>query len=179
MQVAEIVAEQHQLLQPPRFSENFLRNVTQQILAQVHLGHFHETSESVLVDHLNLVPCQIQHRETFEAFEVLFVYVWNQIFLQEQTLEVVQVVEGIGRNSLWKSWKAIKTEQCAYNYVPMTFSESRNDLRLFRDFKSLLLMKLISFFDTSSSSNSLCSWRFGNSLNLLRERLMTKSSHLE
>lgn len=89
---------------------------------------------------------------------------------------------------LWKASDAILSESnwkqsnlsCTHGrrYIPMTFSERRRDFKLFRDLKSPLLIKLISFFDTSSSSNSLCSWTFGNSRSLLRERLMTENLRL-
>lgn len=70
------------------------------------------------------------------------------------------------KNQIWafKVWKS---------YLPIKFSESRKVFKFLKWLKSSLLMLSISFFDKSSSSSSVCSWRFGKSLNLLCARLIT------
>lgn len=73
-------------------------------------------------------------------------------------------------------WQSFRNKIESRSYLPIKFSESRKVFKFFWCSKSVLLMVEISFLDTSSSSNSSCSWRFGKSFNLLCAKLITSKS---
>lgn len=60
VQITKVVAEQHELLQPPHLGENVFGNFSERILTQMQLENFRETAESVRVKTLNFVRCEIQ-----------------------------------------------------------------------------------------------------------------------
>lgn len=88
MQIANVVAEQQQLLQPSHLDEELVGNFLKRVLAQMQLDDLGEAAKGVRMDALYFVGSQIEDNEIPQIPQMLLVDVSYEVLLQVKALEM-------------------------------------------------------------------------------------------
>lgn len=88
VQIANVVAEQQQLLQPSHLDEELLGNFLKRVLTQMQLDDLGKAAKGVRVDALYFVGSQIEDNEIPQIPQMLLVDVSYEVLLQVKALEM-------------------------------------------------------------------------------------------